>query len=194
MKLREYANTQGVSYLTALKWFHAGRITGAYQMPTGTIIVPDVRADDPAKPARTVVYARVSIVNRRHSDLEAQAQRLEQFCSANGWAVHRVIKEVGAGLDDNRSKLWSIIDDDAATRVVVDYKDRLTLFGFHYVERIFKLRGVELVVFNEVTDDKKDLLDYLLSVITSFYTCIYGQRRGKRMSEKPTAELENAAG
>jgi len=41
MKLSVYAKKLGVSYRTAWSYFKQGIIPGAYQMPTGTIIVPD---------------------------------------------------------------------------------------------------------------------------------------------------------
>lgn len=41
MKLSVWAKNQGISYLTAYRWFKAGKISGAKQYESGTIIVPD---------------------------------------------------------------------------------------------------------------------------------------------------------
>lgn len=43
MKLKDWADKQGISYLTAWRWFKAGdpRLAYAYQSESGTIIVPD---------------------------------------------------------------------------------------------------------------------------------------------------------
>lgn len=41
MKLSEYARLHGLAYETARRQFKKGLITGAYQMSSGTIIVPD---------------------------------------------------------------------------------------------------------------------------------------------------------
>ena len=41
MKLSQYANLIGVCYKTALNHYNKGYIIGAYQLPSGTIIVPD---------------------------------------------------------------------------------------------------------------------------------------------------------
>lgn len=43
MKLKDWADKQGISYLTAWRWFKAGdtRLAGAYQSDSGTIIVPE---------------------------------------------------------------------------------------------------------------------------------------------------------
>ena len=41
MKLREFANTLGLSYSTALRLFRKGEIPGAYKLSTGTIVIPE---------------------------------------------------------------------------------------------------------------------------------------------------------
>ena len=41
MKLSEYAKQLGVCYRTAWNYYKAGQIAGAYELPSGTIIVPD---------------------------------------------------------------------------------------------------------------------------------------------------------
>lgn len=43
MKLKDWADLQGISYLTAWRWFKAGdsRLSNAYQSDSGTIIVPE---------------------------------------------------------------------------------------------------------------------------------------------------------
>lgn len=43
MKLKEWAEKQGIAYLTAWRWFKAGdpRLSNAYQSDSGTIIVPE---------------------------------------------------------------------------------------------------------------------------------------------------------
>lgn len=44
----------------ARTWFHKGQIQGAYQLITGTIIVPDEIFDTDYKDEKTVIYTRVS--------------------------------------------------------------------------------------------------------------------------------------
>ena len=41
MKLSQYAKLIGVCYKTALNHYNKGYIIGAYQLPSGTIVVPD---------------------------------------------------------------------------------------------------------------------------------------------------------
>jgi len=72
MKLSDYARKVGITYQTAWKWYHAGKIRG-YQMDTGTIIITET--DDDLKPTRIAVYARVSS-SEDQDNLNAQAERL----------------------------------------------------------------------------------------------------------------------
>jgi len=41
MKLSTYSKRLGLSYQTVWRHFHKGLIPRAYQLPTGTVIVPD---------------------------------------------------------------------------------------------------------------------------------------------------------
>jgi putative resolvase len=58
MKLSQYAKQQGMSYSTALRWWHQGVIRG-YQAPSGTIIV-EAETKPLAREERVAIYARVS--------------------------------------------------------------------------------------------------------------------------------------
>lgn len=108
---------------------------------------------------------------------------------ANGWVVHKTVKEIGSGLNDNRKKLNGILEEGKATRLVVEHKDRLTRFGFNYIKTLCGHIGREIVVINEASNDKEDLIQDFVSVITSFCARIYGQRRSKRSTEKLIEEL-----
>ncbi len=185
MKLRQWANKQSVTYRTAYNHFKNGTIPGAYQLATGTIVVPD---EATARKETTVVYARVSNSENR-TNLDSQAKRVSEFCTAKGWVVNQVVKECASGLNDTRPKLKAVLTDKSVTRIVVEHKDRLTRFGFAYLKMLFP---GELVVVNEVTEDEKDLFQDFVSLVTSFCARIYGHRRSKRRTEKLIQELKNA--
>lgn len=192
MRLSEYAKQMGVHWRTANRWYHNGQIEGAYQLPTGTIIVPDPPQENQEK-GKNIIYARVSNSSRKNTDLEYQAERLKQFTIANGWEIDQIIKEVGSGLNDQRTQLTKILEsNEKIDRLIVEHKDRLTRFGYHYIEIIAKTKGIEIIIVNKAESDKEDLLEDLTNIITSFCARIYGQRRGKRKTETITEELNNA--
>jgi len=137
MKLSTYAKRTGICYMTAWKMFHANQIPGSYRLPTGTIIVPDSAIPDPKNPddkkdLKVCVYARVSS-SQNKKNLDSQASRVEQFCSAKGWKVLKVVKETASGINDKRRKLADLISNIGKyDHIVVEHKDRLTRLGFNY--------------------------------------------------------------
>ncbi len=183
MKLSTYAKKLGVTYRTAWNLFDAGKIKGAYQLETGTVIVPDEVKD---KEEYVTVYARVSSSENK-SNLVAQSKRVQAFCSAKGWVVKRVEEECASGLNDKRPKLLKLLGDKNVTKIVIEHKDRLTRFGYNYIKELW---GGELVIINEVQEDEKDLMQDFVSLVTCFTARLYGQRRTKRKTEQLIKELE----
>lgn len=99
MKLSTYAKQKGISYRTAHRMWKRGELNG-YQLPTGTIIL-----ETPSSSVKgVVIYARVSSAENK-DNLESQAERLIRYCSAKGYQITKVIKEVGSGVNDKRRKL-----------------------------------------------------------------------------------------
>jgi len=170
--------------LTAYRHYKANKIKGAYQLESGTVIVPDLNSV--SKPDYTVIYSRVSSSENK-SNLESQAERLMQFCNAKGWVVKEVIKECASRLNDNRPKLLKLFKERRATRLVVEHKDRLTRFGFNYIKELYN--ECEIVILNEA-ENRNDLMQDFVSLVTSFCAMLYGQRRTKRQTEKLIKELE----
>lgn len=186
MKLSQYAKQQGISYRTALRWFRSGSIQG-YQAPSGTIIVTENEQSKPAE--KVAIYARVS--SAEHKDiLERQVARLSDYCAAHGYQIAQVVKEIASGVNDSRPKLLALLKDTSITRIVVEHRDRLTRFDFHYLETLLEVQGRTIEVVNMAENDKEDLLADLVAIVYSFTARLYGQRRAKRKTERIVAELE----
>ncbi len=182
MKLSAWAKEHGYSYRGAYNRFHAGNLKGAFINDTGRIMV-QVTPEEP--PVKTIIYARVSS-SKQKEDLDRQAQRLVDFCMARGWTIDSIVKEVASGLNDSRPKLQTILDLNTPVRLVCEHKDRLTRFGFNYLHTL--LPG-EIVVANPAATDKEDLMQDLISVVTSMVARYYGNRRGKHVTEEILKKL-----
>jgi predicted site-specific integrase-resolvase len=199
MKLSAYAHTLGISYRTAWRWFRAGKVAG-FQADTGTIIVtePTVEAVPSASSGqaltavhpKTAIYTRVSAAENK-DNLEGQAKRLRDYCAAKGYPVAAIIKEIGSGVNDARPKLVKLLTDPTFTLIVVEHKDRLTRFGFNYIEQLLAMQGRKIEVINLAENGKEDLIQDFVSIVTSFCARLYGQRRSKRKTEHIIAELQN---
>jgi len=178
MKLSEWARQQGISYLTAWRWFRSGKLpVPARQLPSGTIVV-----DIPPSQGRTVLYARVSSHDQRE-DLERQAKKLREYAEQQGWADAEVVAEIGSGLNGKRKKLLKLLRSPSVGRIVVEHRDRLARFGFEMVEAALASSGKQVVVVEdgEVTDD---LVRDLLEILTSACGRLYGRRSARHRARR----------
>ena len=136
------------------------------------------------------MYARVSN-NDAKDNLERQSERLSDFAVKNGFKITREIKEIGSGLNDSRTKLVKLLSSlDDWDILIVENKDRLTRFGFNYIEILLNQMGKEILVINETSDNKTDLVQDLVSIIYSFSARIYGLRRAKNKQQEILEVLE----
>jgi len=106
--------------------------------------------------------------------LERQVASLEEYVRKHfPQAEYIVIKDVASGLKENRKGLRKLIDLARRRQidaVVVAYRDRLTRFGFTYLEELFKAYGVRVVVAfqEEPKDYMQELVEDLIEIVISF--------------------------
>lgn len=186
VKLSQYAAENGLSYRTALRHYHAGMLRGE-QLATGSIFVY-VSEPEVSKSRGVALYSRVSS-SENGDNLKRQQGRLEDYATARGYVIARNVSEVGSGLNDARPKLLDLLRDDSWEILVVEHKDRLTRFGFNYLDVLLSKEGRKIEVIN-VSEDKDDLMEDFVSVITSFCARIYGKRRSRRVTEKIIEEAK----
>jgi predicted site-specific integrase-resolvase len=190
VKLSEYAKQQGVRYETAWRWFRDGKIKGR-RIGAHTILVEEETQVAPLSTTKVAIYARVSSTENK-SNLDSQAERLLAYCTAKGYQVAKVVKEIGSGVTDSRPKLLALLEDQSFSLIVVEHQDRLTRFGFRYLETLLRGQGRAIEVVNLAENGSEDLLADLTSSIYSFCARLYGQRRAKRKTETIVKALEAA--
>ena len=194
IKASEYAKKMSLNVRTVYRYYHNGKIKGYQDKETGTIFIlnPFKNKNEDNLENKVVLYARVSS-NENKNNLDSQLERLRLFAIAKGYQVVKEIKEVGSGLNDNRSKLNYLLEKELNEFkiLLVEHKDRLTRFGFNYIDILLKSHNKQIEVINLVDSDKEDLIQDFVSVITSFCARIFGKRRSKRKTEKLIKELED---
>ena len=187
MKLSQWAKKNSLSYRHAWQLFKENKIKNARKIISGSIIVVDDILSD--KKEKIIVYARVSSSENK-DNLERQAEQLVNYCNAKGWKVESVIKEFGSGLNDKRKRLEKVLIDPTITKIVVEHSDRFSRFGMNYITQLLQMQGREIEIINKQSNDKDDLMQDFVSIITSFTARLYGQRRSKRKTERLIKELE----
>ena len=134
---------------------------------------------------RTVLYARVSSSDQK-DDCIRQADRLRTLAAGRGWTNVEVVTEIGSGLNGHRKHLIRLLADPAVRRIVVEHRDRLARFGVEYIEAALKAQGRE-VVFAEEGEQKLDIVQDFIDVVTSMCARIYGQRAAKNRAKRALA-------
>jgi putative resolvase len=179
MKLSDWAELEGIHYMTAWRWWKAGKLpVPAHQTASGSIIV-EVAAD---APGRTAVYARVSSHDQR-LDLDRQVSRMVAWVSAQGMSVDEVVTEVGSGMNGHRRRLAKLLADPFTTTVVVEHRGCLARFGVEHLEAALAAHGRKvLVVDNAELDD--DLVRDMTEVLTWFCARLYGRRGARNRADK----------
>jgi excisionase family DNA binding protein len=188
LRPKEACHRLGISHSTLSRWVREGRIR-AVRTAGGVFRVPESEVRRIAeglpisKEVGAVIYARVSSSDQR-SDLERQIQYLTQYCSSKGYRVVDALSDVASGLKTDRRgllKLFDYVVNRQVDVVVVTYRDRLTRFGFEYLERFFNQYGVriEVVFGGEPKDAYQELVEDLIEIVTSFAGKLYGLRSHK---------------
>lgn len=181
VKLSEYAKMNALSYRAVWNRFKAGKMPNASINELGHILVEI--DNDTIDSNKVAIYARVSSSENK-DNLVAQVDRLTQYAIAKGYQIVTTYAEVGSGVNDKRPKLEKLLTEQNYSKIIVEHKDRLTRFGFNYIETLLKNRGKEIEVVNLSTNDESNLMEDLISIIYSFSARMYGLRRSTRKTEK----------
>ena len=176
VKLSVWARNNGITRRTAWFQFRAGKVPGARQLATGTIVVDLPEAQTSTIEHGVVIYARTSSSSNKNL-VEAQASRLEAYAVSRGYRISKIVKEFGSGLNDKRPKLTEILKSNNFDRIIVEHKDRLTRFGFEWFQ---VMTGGRIEVVNEAKTADEDITSDLISIVHCFAAKIYSLRRKKR--------------
>jgi excisionase family DNA binding protein len=182
------ARRLGVHLTTIQRWDREGKlrvvrtIGGKRRIPAPEIerILGNAGSSSARVPA---VYGRVSSHEQKaRGDLNRQVAHIRETMVSRGWRDIVEITDVASGLSDKRQGLIRLMEmarQDKISDIAISYKDRLTRFGFGYLESFFSGYGVTIHVVDGEDDQKslqEELVDDLISIVTGFSGRLYGLR------------------
>ncbi len=194
-RVSEVARMLNVSTVAVRKWIKSGklrarRIGKLWMIPESELM--RFLGEKPRE-IRAVIYARVSSYKQKtDGNLNRQIERLRSYCSAKGYKVIDIITDIASGLKEDRNglqKLFDIVEKHQADVVVVEFRDRLTRFGFDYLKRYFESHGVRVEVVEETEKGyMEELIEDFVAIVISFAGRIYGKRSQKFRKIKKVIE------
>jgi len=141
-----------------------------------------------------VIYARVSSHEQKaKGDLDRQALYLVE--NVSNLINPIIIKEVGSGLNDRRNQLHRLIEmvmTGKVNNVYVTYMDRLTRFGYRYLEAAFRSVGTEIVAVKDKDGERsvqEELVEDMMALIASFSGKLYGLRSSRKKKEEDKRKI-----
>lgn len=143
-----------------------------------------------------VSYARVSTQNQKEQLIE-QNTRIYNSCISRGLVLEKQYSDIKSGMSSDRNDFQEIIRRIISNEIsilVIENKDRLIRFGYETLEQIFKYFGCQILVLNDVLENKtyeQELTDDLISIIHYFTMKSYSHRRKLNKIRKELEKNEN---
>lgn len=192
-RLSEAARELGVTTRTLRTWDKSGKIK-CVRTESGHRRVPQSEIERlKGTTGRTValVYARCS-AQKQVDNLERQVGRLLEYANTTGYKVE-LYKDIGSGLNENRKqfcRMMKRLSSEEVACVIVEYKDRISRYGFETFRRYCESLKVQVTVLKdaEPKEFEQELAEDMVALIASFSARLYGKRGGKKKKRVEDAE------
>ena len=129
-----------------------------------------------------IAYCRVSSAKQK-DDLERQVKYMQDL-----YPNHKIITDIGSGINFKRKGLRSILEDAFKGRVRevrVSHRDRLCRFGYDLIKWTLEQHGAKLMVLDDTkTSPQEEFTEDLLAIVTVFSCRFNGMRRYAHAAKK----------
>lgn len=119
----------------------------------------------------------------QREDLQKQLQRLRDYANKNKLIITKEVSEIASGMNMRRKKLLNLLKNKAIDFIIVEHRDRLTRFGYEYLQTALLSANREIIVINN-SECKDDLVQDMIDILTSFCAKLYGQRSARNRKKK----------
>ena len=200
LRMGEISQKYKISQNSLKEWERQGKVqshktVGGHRRFLQSDIEKLMSLDSSVNEKKVAIYARCSTAKQKEN-LERQIERLKKYCADKSYANVQEFSEIASGLNDKRRQFHKLIDaviKGQINHIVVEYKDRMTRFGLRFIMHFLEGIGctVEFLEQQATKDENTELVEDLLSLITSFSARLYGKRGGRK---KIKAELATEMG
>ncbi len=115
--------------------------------------------------------------------------RVVEWATLQDYRPDEVVKETGSGLNGDRRRLRRLVADPTVGTIAVEHRERLSRFGFEYLEGALAGRGARILVM-EAGELEDDLVRDVTGVLTSLCARLYGRRSARRRAERALAAAQ----
>ena len=186
LKPKDVSKILNISQKTLQRWDKDGTLV-AYRNPKNRRYYTQEQIDlflgtKNNKQRKHIAYSRVSNRNQKN-DLVKQNSFIQDYTNAKGIIVNDFVSDIGSGLNYKRknwNKLLDMVSNNEIDTIYITYKDRFVRFGFDWFENFCNKFNTKIVVLNNNdSSPKEELIEDLISIIDIFSCKIYGLRKYK---------------
>lgn len=126
-----------------------------HRLPSGKIVYDPLEENSKPESNGIAIYGRVSNTKQK-DDLIRQMQVLRSHVAANGHVVEYEFSDIASGMNEDRkdfNKMLELCCNGTISTVFITYKDRLTRFGYGYLEKFLELHDCKIVVLNATKEE-----------------------------------------
>lgn len=200
------ADYLGVSKDTLRLWERRGKIrphrtagnTRRYTIEDLDNAINGVKTTVKKQDKITIGYCRVSSRDQK-KDLDYQVNVVTKYCEKQDYRF-KIITDLGSGMNYTKrglQQLLHLVCQDQCDRIVINYKDRLVRFGYELIETVCREHNIQIEIINSTDDldDKEELANDVVAVLTVFAARTYGKRshKNKQFMSKEREIINNAA-
>lgn len=199
LRVNEAAKQLNVSPSTLRRYVQNGDIK-CVKTPTGqrTFTQKDIDEflgkEDNSTEQTKAYYVRSS--DGDNTKISNQIKMLEKAYGENDSNI--IVKDKSSGLNDKRKGLQKLINlsqERKITDIYITQQDRLTRFGYNYLEQLFNQNDVQIHILNDTAEKslQEELLQDFMSLIASFSGKFYrlrGYEQQKQLLNKIEEQID----
>lgn len=199
LRVNEAAKQLNVSPSTLRRYVQNGDIK-CVKTPTGqrTFTQKDIDEflgkEETSTEQTKAYYVRSS--DGDNTKISNQIKMLEKAYGENDSNI--IVKDKSSGLNDKRKGLQKLINlsqERKITDIYITQQDRLTRFGYNYLEQLFEQNNVQIHVLNDTSEKslQEELLQDFMSLIASFSGKFYrlrGYEQQKQLLNKIEEQID----
>jgi predicted site-specific integrase-resolvase len=209
ISISEVSKLTGVTIKTLKIWDIEGKFKAKYKTPGGhrRYDLDDVEkllGNSPIPQdtkTNVFIYCRVSTKKQQEAgNLQRQKDRIILYCNEKRYNIVQIFAETASGLNDNRRELKKMLERlSEVNLIIIEYPDRLARFGYNFLKEFAKSFNVDIetVEQNKKLGPNEEMVNDLISIVTSFSARLYGKSGGRKIKQdikKSIKELDAEGG
>lgn len=201
LRIKQAAEILGIAPVTLRKWCEQGKIQYDRSVAGERIFSPEYILNFRNEKLGIVIEKKKVFYVRASDSDNVKIETQKEILKSKFGEPDKIFSDKASGLNDNRTGLNSLIKYAQQTKnleIYITNKDRLTRFGYNYLEQLFSMVDSEIIALEDpaTKEPHEVLLQDFMSLIASFSGKFYrlrGWKQQKQFVDQIKAQVDKNA-